>query len=137
MLPRSCPAQDRQGPAHLLFPRDNALFLSALQLVLRFGAGFGVVFIFRALRPTPLRAFFLSLPHKKQMVLGKACNCKICSNYPAEVIGLREALALQAAGGGARRKRGAERRGGSGGALRSAAGCAGAELPGVRELPPG
>lgn len=47
------------------------------------------------------------------MVLGKACNCKICSNYPAEVIGLREALGAgrlrlcRQLGGGARRERGA------------------------------
>lgn len=63
------------------------------------------------------------------MVLGKACNCKICSNYPAEVIGLREALGAgrlrlwRQLGGGARS--------GAAGTPRFAGGCAGAELPGL------
>lgn len=41
--------------------------------------------------PTPLRGFSLS-PTTSKWCWAKACNCTICSNYPAEVIGLREAL---------------------------------------------
>lgn len=48
--------------------------------------------LFFALHPTPLRAFSRSLPHKKQMVLGKACKRTIRANYPAELIALGEAL---------------------------------------------
>ena len=55
------------------------------------------------------------------MVQGKACNCTICSNYPAEVIGLREALR---AGKGEPSGEGAKR------VLRSSGGCAGAERSG-------
>lgn len=50
------------------------------------------------------------------MVLGKACNCKICFNYPAEVIGLREAPPRAGSCS-------------SGTGATEARGCAGAELP--------